>query len=380
MLTPQSPLYYHPIRFQQTRPFARRIAGCTARHPGLLSKSEFVMIQKKFTSEYANEIITIGRDNRPATTDKMMEEMNALGNYINFLNNGRNIFSFSAGLMEMFRHTDVGDISLAQVPLVYENFYLSFGAQPDLELYPGAFVDGAYIAVRRDEKISVYLTTVNHQCQYYGNSWIFLPEQHYYLEFDISGDKTVETSFREAFKNELAGLKESDKSFDDVIAEAQSIGIPMRHGNATERKEANIYGGFPVFIKSLNLIINSILYLGYHKREVLRRHMASAPAGLLGKIEHEEIPKKKRRHNTELELLGYYPISFCGDSVATKDNNNTMREMPAHWRRGHWRNQPFGPGRTDRMLRWIYPTIVRADKGSPENGHIYKTTTGGSEE
>ena len=31
-----------------------------------------------------------------------------------------------------------------------------------------------------------------------------------------------------------------------------------------------------------------------------------------------------------------------------------------HWRRGHWRQQVFGPGRTLRELRWIRPTLINA--------------------
>ncbi len=31
-----------------------------------------------------------------------------------------------------------------------------------------------------------------------------------------------------------------------------------------------------------------------------------------------------------------------------------------HWRRGHWRNQPFGPARHERKYLWIEPTLVGA--------------------
>jgi len=31
-----------------------------------------------------------------------------------------------------------------------------------------------------------------------------------------------------------------------------------------------------------------------------------------------------------------------------------------HWRRGHWRNQPVGEGRSDRRRTWIQPILVMA--------------------
>lgn len=33
----------------------------------------------------------------------------------------------------------------------------------------------------------------------------------------------------------------------------------------------------------------------------------------------------------------------------------TGRKLPGHWRAGHWKRQPFGPGRSQRRLQWIQP-------------------------
>lgn len=40
----------------------------------------------------------------------------------------------------------------------------------------------------------------------------------------------------------------------------------------------------------------------------------------------------------------------------------TGHELPAHWRRGHFRLQPHGPQASLRKVRFIAPTIVRADR------------------
>lgn len=37
-------------------------------------------------------------------------------------------------------------------------------------------------------------------------------------------------------------------------------------------------------------------------------------------------------------------------------------ELPAHWRRGHFRSQPYGPQSSMRKVMFIAPTVVRADK------------------
>jgi hypothetical protein len=51
----------------------------------------------------------------------------------------------------------------------------------------------------------------------------------------------------------------------------------------------------------------------------------------------------------------------------------TKFDISPHWRRGHWRNQPFGEKLSEKKLIWIKPTIVNKEKGEPIKGHIYTT-------
>ena len=51
-------------------------------------------------------------------------------------------------------------------------------------------------------------------------------------------------------------------------------------------------------------------------------------------------------------------------TTARRGNGGNGHASPhAHWRRGHWRNQPVGPGRRDRKLTWIRPSLVNAGGG-----------------
>ena len=47
---------------------------------------------------------------------------------------------------------------------------------------------------------------------------------------------------------------------------------------------------------------------------------------------------------------------------ADADHLDTGHELPAHWRRGHFRLQPHGPQASLRKVMFIAPTIVRADR------------------
>lgn len=47
------------------------------------------------------------------------------------------------------------------------------------------------------------------------------------------------------------------------------------------------------------------------------------------------------------------------------ESTPTGREVSTHWRRGHWANQPHGPGRSLRKRVLRRPVLVRADLGAP---------------
>jgi hypothetical protein len=104
-----------------------------------------------------------------------------------------------------------------------------------------------------------------------------------------------------------------------------------------------------VFInKMLGLAINILLFLSsvpmeYEKEEALRK----------AKLEGKKL------------IPGLFPAKFVGKAqlrpTAGKSSHIadiTGKHTASHWAAGHWKRQPFGPGRTERKLIWIvsYPT------------------------
>lgn len=52
--------------------------------------------------------------------------------------------------------------------------------------------------------------------------------------------------------------------------------------------------------------------------------------------------------------------------VAAETANRPGRTPRLHWRRGHYRNQPHGPGFTQRKIVWIEPILVSAEAAPAE--------------
>lgn len=90
----------------------------------------------------------------------------------------------------------------------------------------------------------------------------------------------------------------------------------------------------------------------------------------------EVIPRQQRRtraragqHEATVRTL-----KLRRHSASAGDCEGTGAEVSPHWRRGHWRNQRVGPGRSQSRLVWVRSHIVHRDRvEDPES--LRPTTT-----
>ena len=81
---------------------------------------------------------------------------------------------------------------------------------------------------------------------------------------------------------------------------------------------------------------------------------------------------ESRRAKSKLSSLGFKQIHICGQNLAEKVGlTEGSAQVPPHWRRGHWRHQRHGSARAKIKVIWINGMVVNADKGAPDQGHIY---------
>lgn len=74
----------------------------------------------------------------------------------------------------------------------------------------------------------------------------------------------------------------------------------------------------------------------------------------------ERTGKNKKKGGAEFwspNIIGRR-YQICGNAVGAGWGASPRM----HWRRGHWRAQPYGPGHALRHDRWIEPTLVAADE------------------
>lgn len=90
-----------------------------------------------------------------------------------------------------------------------------------------------------------------------------------------------------------------------------------------------------------------------------------------GRTEPGQTAAKKTQHGTEFwypNVIGRSYQIVRQVSGATGESGISPR---MHWRRGHWRKQPYGPQQSLRRDQWIEPMLVAADThaGSNPKGH-----------
>lgn len=204
------------------------------------------------------------------------------------------------------------------------------------------------------------------------------PEQRYHLSFDISQDHHVDQILSDAFQDELKAIQPPEnyaEEFQETAEQAKTIGVELRSGRkkGAKRRTSALDDGFPVFRDAITLVINALFYLSAYPEEGSLEWPNDAPMRMVEKAEHGSTYKERRRSESKLLPLGFSRVRFCKLSPPYKANGQqgAVGGRKQHWRRGHWRNQPYGKDRELRKLIWILPVMVNKDSKDKQAGRIY---------
>lgn len=308
-----------------------------------------------------------------------------------YVQSGRQIFDFPPSMVEMFKETDVEDIPLNMVRMPYTCQYLYFGAQPDLELEPGWFIDGAYVERFQEDGDFAVTVTACPADHSQSHLWPGYAEPYFSQGF-LERFRTTDlgTAVDEVLAEEMAThnkrINEVPGSKDitaEVTAEAVAAGEDIPEGvqlvdqsgvNSRVRLDTTSRR-FPVYRAALRLVVNALCYMTAYPDDV----EASWPEGTPERLKAQTTsPKFKEARNakSKLEALGYVPVHFCGRAwtqPAVPSSGTGRKGVATHWRRGHWKRQPHGEGRKLRKLIWIMPTLVGREDAAGDDplGHIY---------
>jgi hypothetical protein len=384
--------FFHPTRYLKSRPFAKRLFEKYKTTD--LYKSDRVneqmgdMIQvfneelSKYAQQQRKRLIAKHIGNASDITN---QELSLFVETQRFRHRGSNIFYFPSGISSLFKQTDVNEVVIGDIKFPYKTFYIAFGAQTEFDIgfedNTGFYFDGAYIDQLDEKVLSIRLTSVRLDRDYKTETnWFKYPDMVFWigLEFENTEEKLVQAvdRFIEKFKADFKKWEDIPKT---IEIDGETIPTnPLDNNHPTRQKRLNrIVNNAEKFKNISRLIFNSICYLTYDEKEFTISYTNNPPKTLTDRLKKARKEKERKKVEEELLRSGYTKIKICGQKISSEYKNETTgtgKELSAHWRRGHWRNQPIGKDRQERKLIWIKPTLVHKDKGEPQQGHIYTIT------
>lgn len=300
---------------------------------------------------------------------------------------GRNIFSFSNDLLLMLEKTDVYDISFDMLNFPYDNFYLSLKS---LGIYANSneqnLIDGVYVHLERSE---MEATPIEERDLEMDDDY-YEPEYKLLIYFYFVGD------FEEFVKK-----KPDEIIFDEELKLSWNYALSfptyedyVTVGDAIEQEigkfEHQVYQKFPIdenkrnkiakeyrgFIENtIRVLINSLLYLSQPKEKLIteQKYPKKLPFNFNRKLHFAKTDKQKKKIEKKINETGFSKILYFGNTNNRNINEfNESHRKSLHWRRGHWRKQPFGKGLKKNRMIWIKPVLInKTDEDILPKGHVY---------
>lgn len=282
--------------------------------------------------------------------------------YLNLYKYGRNIFSLSETLWDLLLNTDSYSEPYNFASFPYRSFYIHFDNstipfdKPEGDITNGNFLTGAFVTLTEDNK----------QCYFLFCSDLTFTQKNWFADPFPAWDLFIMD-----LDDNLSPLEIINKSVNRIITYYEIHGIAQskedqEHIMRMRDRKVNFYS------TSITMIINTMLYLTSESNHT-EKDSSLIPSSRLDQFKKLKNTQKPRA-NLDLDRLGLIKFNRSGYNLINLNSKNNLTGVAkrAHWRRGFWRNQAFGPrAEHQHKLIWIMPTIVSGESGDIPLGHTY---------
>jgi hypothetical protein len=218
------------------------------------------------------------------------------------------------------------------------------------------FVEGAYVFFNETSlRINLCGTWKEELENKPLKKWYSRGKECYDLRIPASNyDLPLEEAIKNALQTDIDDLRKAESS---LIAN----NVPFVEAKSSDSFINAHYQNRESYTKALSLITNALCYLtAYpHDKKLIWQH--GSPIKLVNQANSSKITEKTRA-TSKLKSLGFTIIHQIGDEFGEYSVNNKSEESNVnrrvHWRRGHWRMQPYGANHSLRKLIWITPVRV----------------------
>lgn len=367
---------YAPIRYEATRPFAsllgRRflaeISGKTIEQRGVYISTQWMSLVRETVRKLA---IQPG----PGPGQAEMSNLQVFGTYQAA---GRVIFDVRKELSRSLLITDAHDIPCSALVFPCDAFYIHFGQGTGL-VDQGFEIEGVFVAklaATATEPPRLLVDAVPSGFFAIREFWslplgealtgvsisLSNPEESIVLALNRSIDDIVEQN-----KKAFAQQQEFERMLTAKYGEP--IKVPALIGKLGEKRE--------LLAKVLQLTTNTLFFFAAEPDDVYEDWDLSAPSELIQQTHSDKSGTRRTAENTLIKQ-GYVKVRYVGGKYATSvekahigTHESTGKTVSTHFRRGHFRRQPYGPERAQRKTIFIAPVLVNSGQGEMP-GRIYE--------
>ena len=363
---------YAPLRYEATRPFAARLGSRFMAHARLGAKERIRFIQRDLLADIRREISQMGPQRGPGPGQAEIGNTQVFGYYHDA---GKIIFDFHKSLTSALLETDVESIPLSAISAPADAVYLHFGAGSGLSLegdtIEGAFVTWTRFAGETPRMIIDFVCAGQFADPYFWLSEAGEPMTGCSIVLSDMNQgviQALETSTADIIERNsevLASIKETERQLAEQYGEVISIPSPI----------SRLGQNLPLLKKGLALAVNCLLYLEVAPEDQEDGWSDTADPHLVEQAKSGLKPGTRKTAERTLINLGYIKVKFIGhqfaSSTAGLEFGQSGRTVATHFRRGHFRNQPYGPERSMRKVIFIPPVVVNPGQGDAV-GRIYE--------
>ncbi|WP_133118476.1 hypothetical protein [Caviibacterium pharyngocola] len=290
--------------------------------------------------------------------------------FTRFLASGRIIYELDKILFEALSITEL-DIPCSTLNLPYSTFYIQLGEYSSL--FDGVYVD-KYISSEdvngEEDTIWFYFVYKNYAKNKTSLSQLrrdkICGDKLRSCELDISEPNSI---IKDILQNEITS------SFYIQYSIAERNGTLNNENTQLHLQKEKLES--EEILKLFPLVVNLILYINSQNNDVIEDWNKDTPIEKTLRLEKGNNVNERKNLEKGLLEAGYSKVLYVGKNFAkTKEANllakalTTGKILSTHFRRGHFRNQPYGKNNLLRKVVFIAPTIV--NEGGEMLGKIIK--------
>lgn len=359
---------YAPIRYEATRPYASPIGRSFMAQFRRGEKARRAFLES-LLSLLKIAVSKIGHENGPGPLQAEQVNVQVFGAYQDA---GKIIFDVATRLTSSLAMTDAEDIPCGEVPYPCDAFYIHFGKSAGLML-DGYEVEGAFVHHANSHLMIDLVPSGWGQSHFYS---LPMGETLVGVSIDMS-DPSM--SVAEALSRSIDSILEGNARLLAQVAELEArltaqYGEVVRVPTPVERLDDKE----PLLRKALGLILNVLFYLAAEPEDVVTEWSQDVPIEAMNVLRSAKSPGEIRTIENTLIKAGYTKVRMVGRVFAASDTSRQVhdalgagRSLATHFRRGHFKRQPYGPERALRKTIFVAPVVVNAGKGSEQVGRIY---------